>query len=141
MATKKRGPTKGARILVELPFGTEVKPVGKKPGKSKFVRIKQGVAQELGFKPADISYTNVTGKNGNYTRVGSKGSFRGESITLIFDKPRTIKGSTGTYQTVSLPLGSGCTITDAVKYFQKAGKGVVAIRSKSGSVTRWDYDK
>jgi hypothetical protein len=141
MVAKKRGPTKGARILVELPFGTERKASGKVPGKTKFIRIKQGVAIELGFKPADISFTKVSGKNGNYEVVGSKGSFRGESVTLIFDKPKTIKGSTGTYKTVSLPLGSGCTITDAIKYFQKSGHGVVALRTKNGAVTRWGVDK
>ena len=141
MATRK-GPTKGARVLVKLPFGRTVAPSGKKPGKGQYVRIKQGVAQELGFKPVtSLPTVKVTGKTGVYTRLGTRGSYRQESVTLIFDKPKTIKGSSGTYKTVSLPLGSGCTITDAVKYFEKQGKGVVGLRTKNGVEIRWDYDK
>ncbi|MEH2146256.1 hypothetical protein [Nostoc sp.] len=136
MATKKRGPTKGARVLVELPFGTEVKAAGKKPGKSKYIRVKEGIAKELGFKPVTTMPTvTVEGKK----RVANIGSYRRVSVTLIFDKPRTIKGSTGTYASVNLPLGSGCTVTDAVQYFEKHAKGVVALRTASGQVYRWDF--
>jgi hypothetical protein len=60
---------------------------------------------------------------------------------LIFAKPKSIKGSTGTYKTVSLPLGTGCTITDAVKYFEKQKNGVVGLRTKHGVVIRWDYSQ
>jgi hypothetical protein len=142
MATTKRGPTKGARVLVKLPFGRTVAAAGKKPGKSQLVRVKQGVAKELGLTPVtSIPTIKVTGKNGSYTRIAATGSYRQESVTLIFDSPKAIKGSTGTYKSVSLPLGSGCTVTDAVKYFEKNGKGVVALRTKSGVVIRWDYGK
>lgn len=138
MATKKRGPTKGARVLVELPFGTEKAPSGKKPGKNKYVRVKQGIAQELGFKPVTVQPTRtIKGQK----QVVNVGSFRRESVTLIFDKPKTIKGSTGTYKTINLPLGSGCTITDAVEYFQKSGKGIIGLRTADGQAYRWDYEK
>jgi hypothetical protein len=142
MATTKRGPTKGARVLVKLPFGRTVAASGKKPGKSQLVRVKQGVAKELGLVPLKaIPTVKVTGKSGTYTRIAATGSYRQESVTLIFDTAKSIKGSTGSYKTVSLPLGSGCTITDAVKYFEKSGKGVVALRTKNGVVIRWDYGK
>jgi hypothetical protein len=70
MATTKRGPTKGARVLVKLPFGRTVAASGKKPGKSQLVRVKEGVAQELGLKllgkmvviPA-LQHLVATGKN------------------------------------------------------------------------------
>lgn len=141
MATKK-GPTKGGRILVKLPFGRDAKASGKKPGKSTYVRMKEGVAKELGFKPVtSIPTITVTGKTGTYKRISVSGSFRQASITLIFDKPKTIPGSAGTYKTVSIPLGTGCTITDAVKYFEKAGKGVIGVRTQSGQTIRWDVSK
>lgn len=142
MATTKRGPTKGGRILVKLPFGREEKASGKKPGKSQYVRIKENVAKELGFKPVtSIPTITVTGKSKTYKRISVSGSFRQRSITLIFDKPKSISGSSGTYKTVSIPLGTGCTITDAVKYFEKAGKGVVGVRTQSGQTIRWDTSK
>jgi hypothetical protein len=138
MAAKKRGPTKGARVLIELPFGEEKAPAGKKPGKNKYVRVKQGIAQELGFKPVTIMPTRTVK---GVKRVVNIGSYRRESVTLIFEKPKIIKGSTGTYATVNLPLGSGCTITDAVEYFQKSGKGIVGLRTSNGQVYRWDFEK
>lgn len=138
MAVTRRGPTKGARVLVKLPFGKEVKATGKKPGKSQYVRMKEGVAKELGFKPvSSIPTITVTGKNGTYKRLSVSGSFRQKSITLIFTAPRSIKGSTGQYDTVSIPIGTGCTVTDAVKYFEKNKSFVAGIRTASGQTIRW----
>lgn len=139
MATRK-GPTKGARVLVKLPFGRD-----NVPGKSKLVRVKENVAKELGFKPVTTLPTKkVTAKtakgSATSTRITAQGSMRRASITLIFNKPKTIGKSPGTYKTVSLPLGSGCTVTDAILYFQKNGKskGIVGIRTPAGQTIRWD---
>ena len=137
MAGTKRGPTKGARVLIKLPFGKDVKPSGKKPGRSTYVRMKEGVAKELGFKPvSSIPTIAVKGVR----RVAVQGSYRQRSITLLLDKPKTITGSKGTYKTLSIPLGTGCTITDAVKYFEKKSGGtVVGIRTQSGQTIRWGF--
>ncbi|MFK0733474.1 MAG: hypothetical protein ACIWVG_20360 [Gloeotrichia echinulata HAB0833] len=140
MATSKKGPTKGGRILVKLPFGKEVKPSGKKPGKNQYVRVKQGVAKELGLDPVSkIPTVDITGKGGHYTRIGITGSFRQQSITIIFTKARAIKGG-GSYKTVSLPLGSGCTVTDAVEWLQKK-EFVAGVRTQSGQTIRWKETK
>lgn len=141
MATRK-GPTKGPRVLVKLPFG-ETKPgTDKKPGKSQYVRMKQGVAKALGFDVVDkIPLQAVKTKNGTINRLSVAGSMRRQSITVIFANAKTIAKS-GSYKTVSFPLGSGCTITDAVKYFEdKKSLGVVAVRTSHGQTIRFGADK
>jgi hypothetical protein len=144
MVTRK-GPTKGARVLVKLPFGRTVAASGKKAGKSQLVKVKENVAKELGFKPITTLPTkSVTFKtaSGSATvkRVSATGSYRRKSVTLLFNKAKTVGKSPGTYKSVALPLGSGCTVTDAIVYFQKNGKskGIVGIRTPDGVTIRWD---
>jgi hypothetical protein len=153
MATKK-GPTKGGRIPVKLPFGDTKKPVaaagGKaaKPGKSQIVLIKQNVAKFMGWKPITeydiqtVSTKTAAGEVPN-KRIARVGSFRRESITLILDKPRKIGDSPGTYKTVNIPLGSGCTVADAIKWFQANGKtkGIIGVRTANGQRYQWDFAK
>lgn len=148
----KKGPTKGGRIPVELPFGTDKAPKpaagGKpaKPGKSRVVLIKQNVAKFMGWKPIKqydtktVSTDTAQGEVSN-KRIGRVGSFRRQSVTLILDKARKIGNSAGTYKTVNVPLGSGCTIADAVKWFQANGKakGIIGLRTANGQRYQWDF--
>lgn len=146
---KRKGPTTGGRILVELPFGKEVKPVeGKKGGKSKFIKLKQNVASFLGLKPSkEVETRTVSIKTASgevkATRVVNIGSYRRKSVTLLLSKARKIGKSPNTYKTVDLPLGSGCTVSDAVIYYQKNGpaKGIIGIRTPDGATYRWGVEK
>lgn len=146
MATK-RGPTKGSRVLVELPFGKTVKGKNGKGGKSKLIMLKQGVAKELGFKPVTtLPVQTVTMKTAAGSRTVkrlSQGSYRRKSVKLIFESPKTIAGSTGSYKTVSLPMPSGVTLNDIVQYFHKGAgksKGVIALISPDGKRIQWAFD-
>ncbi len=141
----KKGPTKGARILVKLPFGRTVAAAKGKPGKSQLVKVKENVAKELGFKATttlDTKSVSMKTARGTATfkRVAAVGSYRRQSVTLIFKSAKTVGSSPGTYKSVALPLGSGCTVTDAIVYFQKNGKakGIVALRTPDGVTVRWD---
>ncbi|MDB9374308.1 hypothetical protein [Nodularia sphaerocarpa] len=143
---KRRGPTKGGRVLVKLPFGKTLAPTNKSRGLSQLVLVKEGVADYLKLKPVDkIPSSKVTFKTaaGSRTvdRVKNVGSYRGESVTLIFGKPQSIKGSSGSYKTVSLPLGSGCNITDAVEYFQSNFPNIVGLRTRNGHRIQWGVSK
>lgn len=146
MATR-RGPTKGSRILVKLPFGTNRAPKGTIKGVSSLVKVKEGIADLLGLKAlTKIPESKVTFKTAagsrTVTRVQKLGSYRQQSITLILKKPTTIKGSKGLYDTVSLPLGSGCTISDAVKWLQENKSSIViGVRTVSGSRIQWGESK
>ncbi|MEA5516204.1 hypothetical protein [Nodularia sp. UHCC 0506] len=141
MATR-RGPTKGGRVLVKLPFGRNTPPKGRQRGLSSLVKVKEGVADLLKLKPvtsiptAKVTFKTASGSK-TVTRIRNVGSYRQQSVTLIFAKPQTIKGSRGQYDTVSLPLGSGCTVTDAVIYFQKNFPNIVGIRTQSGNRIQW----
>lgn len=146
MATrKKKGPTKGGRILVELPFGRVEKAVkGKSGGRSKLVKVKENVAAFLGFKAVtSLKTQQVTFKTakGSATvkRIVSQGSYRRKSVTLLLDKAKSIGKAPYKYKSVDLPLGSGCTVTDAIVYFQKNGKskGIIGIRTPDGVTHRW----
>jgi hypothetical protein len=142
MATRK-GPTKGGRILVKLPFGTNRAPAGKIKGVSTLVKVKEGVAELLGFQPLkDIPQKNVTIKTAagsrTFKRVQNLGSFRRASVKLILAKPTPIKGSTGTFKTVSLPLGSGCTVSEAAKWLQdNKSKLCIGIITPDGNRIQW----
>ena len=137
------GPTKGGRILVELPFGTNVTATSGKEGKTKFVKIKENVAKFLGFNAVTkIQTQKITIKtaagNRTFERVINRGSYRRESVTLILAKPTKIGNSPGNYKTINVPLGSGCTVTDAVTYFQtQTSKGIVGLRTPDGRTIRW----
>jgi len=76
-------------------------------------------------------------------RIKSQGSFRETSVKLIFSKPRKVGKSPGTYKSVNLPLGSGCTVTDAIQYFSKNGPalGIVALTTPAGRTIRWGNSK
>ncbi len=138
-ATKRQGLTKGARILVKLPFGRTEKPKNGKPGKSQLVKVKENVAALLkfqavkNFQTSKVTFKTASG-SATVTRIKSQGSFRERSIKLIFSKARKVGKSPGTYKSVSLPLGSGCTITDAITYFQKNGPslGIVGLTTPAG---------
>jgi len=138
----RRGPTKGSRILVKLPFGSEKTSGGKLA--SQLIEVKQGVARVLGFEPIRVLPTKtVTFKTARgtarSTRFG-RGSWRRRSVKLIFKAPKTITGSTGTYKTVSLPLPSGVTLDDVIKYFHTGAgksKGVIALVSPDGKRFQW----
>lgn len=132
----KRGPTKGNRLLVELPFADK--------DKGNLVMLKQGVAKELGFKPAtNIPVKKVTFKTAAGNRTAERlqlGSYKRRSVRLIFTKPRTIPGSKGNYKSVSLPLSRGASIADVVKYFSQEGgknKGVAALITPDGKRIQW----
>jgi hypothetical protein len=142
---KGKGPTKGSRILVKLPFGRTVAAKGKTPGKSQLVKVKENVAKELGFaavKALETKSVQFKTAKGTATvkRISSVGSYRRKSVILLFKDAKKIGNSPGLYKSVSLPLGSGCTVTDAIVYFQKNGKakGVVGIRTPDGVTIRWD---
>lgn len=142
MATRK-GPTKGGRILVKLPFGTNRAPKGNVKGVSSLVKVKEGIADLLGLKPltkipeSSVSIKTAAGQR-SFKRVQNLGSYRRESITLILKKPTTIKGSSGTYKTVSLPLGSGCTISQAVAWLQNNKSNIIiGIRTVNGNKIQW----
>ncbi|WP_414529116.1 hypothetical protein [Nodularia chucula] len=132
--------------MVKLPFGRTVAPTNKSGGLSQLALIKQGVADLLKLKPVDkiptgkVSMKTASG-TATFTRVKKVGSYRGESVTLIFAKPQAIKGSTGTYKTVSLPLGSGCNITDAVTYFQSNFPNIIGLRTRNGHRIQWGESK
>ncbi|KJH71227.1 hypothetical protein [Aliterella atlantica] len=141
MATR-RGPTKGSRILVQLPFGRD-KTGGGKPA-SRLIYIKQGVADALGFKPIrtlptqQVRYKTASG-TATTTRY-QKGSYKRKSVTLIFKAPKNITGSTGLYKSVAMPIPSGVTLDDVIKYFHTGAgksKGVVALISPQGSRMQW----
>lgn len=144
MATTKRGPTKGSRVLVKLPFGRTT--TGKNP-KGQLVLVKQGVAKELGFTPVkqlptkQVTFKTAAGSR-TVTRI-SQGSFKRKSVKLIFEKPRSIFGSKGTYKTVSLPMPSGVTVNDIVKYFHTGAgksKNVIALVTPDGKRIQWSFD-
>lgn len=146
MATKKKGPTKGGRILVDLPFGRNIKAVkDKTKAKNKLVKVKENVAAFLGFKGVtslktqQISVKTVQGEK-KYKRVLNQGSYRRKSVTLLLDKAKSIGKAPYKYKSIDLPLGSGCTVTDAIVYFQTNGKskGIVGIRTPDGVTHRWD---
>lgn len=138
----RRGPTKGSRILVKLPFGRD-KTSGGKPA-SQLIEIKQGVANILGFDPVktlpvkSVKFKTARGF-ANAPRYG-RGSYKRRSVKLIFKAPKTIKGSNGKYKTVSLPLPSGVTLDDVIKYFHTGAgknKGVIAMVSPDGKRFQW----
>lgn len=140
----RRGPTKGSRVMVKLPFGRTK--TGKNP-KSQYIMIKQGVAQALGFKPVtEIPKVTIKTKTAAGQRQITRlvqGSYRRRSVKLIFENPKTIKGSTGTYKSVSLPVPSGVVLADIVAYFQKGagkGKGVIGLVSSDGRRIQWAFD-
>lgn len=144
MATRK-GPTKGGRVLVKLPFGRTVKPKDGRAGQSQLVKLKENVAKFLDLKPVTkLETTSVKFKTARGTatakRIKNAGSYRRASVKLILNKASKIGNSPGTYKTVSLPLGSGCTVTDAIVYFQEKGKskGIVGLTTPDGRTVRWD---
>lgn len=132
--TTRKGPSKGGRILVNLPFGRDVSAKGKKAGKSKLVLLKSGIAKFLNF-PAikNLPTTQVKGKK----KIRTVGSYRQRSITLIFDKPQRVGGES--YKTINVPLGTGCTVTDAVMYFksQATSLNCVGVRTHNGKTYMW----
>lgn len=138
----KVGPTKGSRILVKLPFGRD-KTSGNKPA-SQLIEVKQGVARVLGFEPVKaLPVKTVTFKTARGSakapRMG-RGSYKRKSVKLIFKAPKTITGSKGQYKSVSLPMPSGVTLDDIVKYFHTGAgknKGVIALVSPSGRRIQW----
>lgn len=133
MATRK-GPSKGGRILVALPFGKDVAPSGKKPGKSKLVLVKSGIAKFLGFK----AVTKLpTAKVKNQTKLRTVGSYRQRSITLLFENAQKVGDSS--YKSINVPLGSGCTVTDAVLYFRSQATSLkcVGVRTHNGKTYMW----
>lgn len=146
----RQGPTKGGRIPVKLPFGDTTAPSadGKKKGKNQIVLIKQNVAIFLGLKPITsydtdtVSIKTAAGEK-SAKRISRIGSYRRESVTLILDKARKIGKSTGLYKTVSVPLGSGCTVSDAIKYFQANGRsrGIIGLRTQQGQRYQWEFAK
>jgi hypothetical protein len=150
----KKGPTKGGRIPVKLPFGDTKKAVpgkdgkGVKPGKSQIVLMKQNVAKFLGLKPitqydtVNVSTKTAAGEIAN-KRIARVGSYRRASVTLILEKRTKIGDSPGLYKTIDIPLGSGCTITHAVTYFQQNGKskGIIGLRTANGQRYQWDFAK
>lgn len=138
----RRGPTKGSRILVKLPFG-RAKTSGGKPA-SQLIEVKQGVARVLGFEPVKalpvktVSFKTASG-TARAPRMG-RGSYKRKSVKLIFKAPKTIAGSTGQYKSVSLPIPSGVTLDDVVKYFHTGAgrsKGVIALVSPDGRRIQW----
>lgn len=137
-----RGPTKGSRILVQLPFGRE-RTGGGKPA-SKLISIKQGVANVLGFKPiTQIPTKNVRFKTASGSATSTRyqqGSYKRKSVRLIFKAPKTITGSKGSYKSVSMPVPSGVTLDDIVKYFhtgQGKAVGVIAMITPDGRRIQW----
>lgn len=145
-----KGPTKGGRWLVELPFGNKTNPTNtggtRKPGKSKLVKIKQGVAKYLGFTPVKTLPTqNVTFKTAKGTatvkRVPKVGSGGGRSVTLILESDKQIGGKS--VSQINVPLGTGCTNTDAIVYFQKNGsaKGIIGLVTTQGRRVIWGEEK
>ena len=147
MATTKKGPTKGSRVLIKLPFGTTKNGTGGKPGKSQLIMLKSGVAKELGFKPVvQMPTQKVTFKTAAGSRTVTRlvqGSYRRKSVKLIFESPKTIAGSTGTYKSVSLPMPSGVVLNDIVQYFHKGAgksKGVIALVTADGHRIQWAFD-
>lgn len=144
MATLRKGPTKGSRVLVKLPFGRTK--TGKN-GKSQLILIKQGVAKELGFQvvkqlPKKTVEMKTAAGNRKVTRL-SQGSYKRKSVKLVFEKPRAIAGSKGTYKTVSLPMPSGVTIVDIVQYFHTGAgksKNVIALITPDGKRVQWAFD-
>lgn len=134
----KQGPTKGSRILVELPS-----PLADEK-KGNLISIKQGVATLLGFNPvAKIPRTEVTIKTAAGERKIERlrsGSYRRRQVTLYFEKPQTVKGSKGKYKSVSMPIPSGTSIADVVEYFSSgAGKNrkVAALKTPDGKRIQW----
>ncbi|BDA73065.1 hypothetical protein CAL7716_072310 [Calothrix sp. PCC 7716] len=143
MATK--GPTKGGRILVKLPFGETQKESSKENAKSQYVAIKENVAKALGFKPVDKMPTvQVKAKIGKgnaevtITRL-VRGAYKRRSVKLLFKSQKSIGGKS--VKTVSLPLPSGVTMADVAKYFNEgAGKaaGVSGMVTPDGIKVQWD---
>lgn len=138
-----QNPSKGSRVLVKLPFASAKNGGGKKAGQ--LVLIKQGVAKLLDFKPvAKAPVVKVKFKTASGTATVDRlvqGSYRQRSVKLIFSTPQTIVGSQGRFKSVSLPLCSGATIADVVKYFQEgAGKDnkVIALITPAGKRIQWD---
>ena len=141
MATK-RGPTKGSRILVKLPFGRAK--TGGVHKASQYISIKQGVATILGFKPVTnvptqkVKYKTAKGTATVTRRI--EGSYRQRSVRLIFSAPKSIKGSKGTFKSVSMPVPSGVTLDDIVKYFHVGAgksKGVIGMITPAGKRVQW----
>lgn len=147
MATTRKGPTKGSRVLIKLPFGRTVAPKNGKGGKSQLIMLKAGVAKVLGFKPVTtmpsqkVTFKTAAGSR-TTTRI-SQGSYRRKSVKLIFESPKSISGSSGTYKTVSLPVPNGVLISDIVNYFHKGAgksKGVIALVTSDGHRIQWAFD-
>lgn len=138
MATRV-GPTKGVRILVKLPFA-ETKTGGGKPA-GDLIRVKSGVAKLLKFQAVEAPRKEVTFKTASGTAKAERlksGAYRGRSVKLIFKQSKTIDGKK--YKSVSLPLCSGASIADVVKYFESgAGKpiGVAGIITPHGKKIMW----
>lgn len=134
----KQGPTKGSRILVELP-----KPLAD-PNRGNLISIKQGVAKLLGFTPiAKIPRTEVNIKTAAGERKVERlksGSYRRRQVTLYFEKAQTVQGSKGQYKSVSMPIPTGTSIADVVEYFS-AGQGktkkVIALKTPDGKRIQW----
>lgn len=138
MATRV-GPTKGVRILVKLPFAEEKTGGGKPAGN--LIRVKSGVAKLLGFKSTPAPKTEVSFKTASGTAKAERlkgGAYKGRSVKLIFGQAKTIDGKK--YKSVSLPLSSGATIADTVKYFESGegkSKGIAGIITPHGKKIMW----
>lgn len=138
----RRGPTKGSRVLVELPFAKKKTSGGKVAGT--LVQMKQGVAEALGFTPVKtIPSSKVKFKTASGTATAvrlTKGAYKRKSVKLIFKTPKTIKGSSGKYASVSMPISSGTTISAIVGYFNTGrgkGAGVIALVTPDGVKVQW----
>lgn len=138
----RKGPTKGSRILVKLPFGRTKTGGGK--AASQYISVKQGVATLLGFKPvANVPTKTVRFKTAKGTATTQRridGSYKQRSVILIFNAPKSIPGSRGSYKTVSLPIPSGVTLDDVAKYFHVGAgknKGVIGMITPAGKRVQW----
>ena len=129
-----KGPIKGDRIPIELPFG---------PKKAnRVVLIKRPVADYLGFKFKQLPFYET--KNKGTTSAGKdkgarettkrfkRGSYRLKSWTLIFEK--AVKIGDRTVKTVSLPVTNHISVSDVVEYFETRAKGlkIKCLRSPEG---------
>lgn len=139
MATTRVGPTKGARILVKLPFAEEKTGGGKPAGT--LIRVKSSVAKLLKFQAVEAPRKEGSFKTASGTAKAERlksGAYKLRSVKLIFASKKSIDGKQ--YKSVSLPLCSGASIADVVKYFQSgAGKpiGVAGIITPHGKTIMW----
>jgi|SRR6476469_774461 len=131
------GPTKGARIMVKLPFGKD-----KEKPATGLILIKSEVAKALKFKPVakipekKVKMKTVAGER-TYTRA-IKGSYKHASVKLLFAKPKTIGGKQ--YKSVSIPMASSTNLNDFINFFAEGeGKtlGVAGLVSRDGAKTQW----